>query len=429
MTVFRRALGAVFLLFLSVCAFPTLAADRTVVVVLFDGFSPAMMDAAKITPHFDEIKREGVWSRHLVPVFPSLSLANHTSFATGCWPEHDGVISNTFYDPKFGLFGQNSHPEYDDADWHTGCQSMWEAAKAQGVSAAVYNWAGRWSGKRGMLAAFANPLVPWKMRPSDDWVIAQGIKELQDAGADHPRLIALYMQGPDDAAHYHGVTSPETIAAVRKADAYVGRLMDAIRKLPPGREATLVIGTDHGMIDVGPMVNMTRLMNMYDIKGKVAADGATAFLYLDKGESADRVAKALGKFKYAFDVYRTGHYPSYAHLGTGPRVGDLLVVAHPPYWVVDDSVFPSWARLVGVNHFWPPIFTPFTGGLKATHGYDPRITQMHGIFYAWGSGIVKGHEVKRLNMIDIHPTIMSLIGLKPGQPMDGKVITDALSEK
>ena len=425
----RRALSAAVLLFLSIWAVPAVAADRTVVVVLFDGFSPAMMDAAKSPPHFDEIRREGVWSRHLVPVFPTLSLANHTSFATGCWPEHHGVISNTFFDPRMGLFGQHSKPEDDDADWHTGCQSMWEAAKAQGVSAAVYNWAGRWSGKRGMLAAFANPIVPFKMRPTDDWVIAQGIKELQDPSPNHPRLIALYMEGPDDHAHYHGVTSPETIAAVRQADRYVGRLMDAIRRLPPGREATLIVGTDHGMIDVGPMVNMTRLMNMYDIKGHVAADGATAFLYLDKDESADRVAKALAKYKYAFDVYRTDHYPAFAHLGTGPRLGDLMVLAHPPYWVVDDTVFPSWARIAGVNHFWPPIFTPFTGGLKATHGYDPGIVQMHGIFYAWGSGIAQGHEVKRLDMVDIHPTVMSLLGLKPGQPLDGKVVADALSEK
>lgn len=427
MSVLQRAFGAFALLFLSVSG--ALAADRTVVVVLFDGFSPAMMDAAQPMSHFNEIKREGVWSRHLVPVFPSLSLPNHTSFATGCWPEHHGIVSNTFYGPRRGYFGVKSSKDDNDADWHTGCQSIWEVAERQGVHAAVYNWAGRWSGTRGMLASFANPLVPFKMRPSDDWVIAQGIRELRDNSPNHPRLIALYMEGTDDAAHYHGVTSPETVAAARKADFYVGKLMDAIRKLPPGREATLVIGTDHGMIDVGPMVNMTRLMNMYDIKGRVAADGATAFLYLDKGESADRVMNVLAKYKYAFDVYKTGHYPSFAHLGTGPRLGDLMVLAHPPYWVVDDTVFPAWAFALGVNHIWPPIFTPFAGGLKATHGYDPRIVQMHGIFYAWGSGIAQGHEVKRLDMVDIEPTVAALLGLRPGRPEDGRAVTDALSEK
>jgi alkaline phosphatase D len=424
----KGGLCAAFFALMAICAPLTAhAADRTVIVVLFDGFSPAMLDAAKNTPNFDAIKREGAWSRHLVPVFPSLSLANHTSFATGCWPVHHGVISNTFYDPKLGLFAHNVRPDESDADWHTGCESMWEIAQRQGVNAAVYNWAGRWSGKQGKLAAFANPIVPYRERPSDEWVIAQGIKMLHDTSPDHPRLIALYIEQPDETAHYNGVSGARTGAAVRKVDGYVGQLMQAIRTMPAGREGTLVIGTDHGMIDVGPMVNMQRLMNMYDIKGRVAADGATAFIYLDKGESADRVAKALSAYKYAFDVYKTGHYPSFAHLGTGPRVGDLLVVAHPPYWVVDDRVLPGWADALGVNHIWPPIFTPPVGGLKATHGYDPDIVQMHGIFFAWGSGIAKGEQIPRLDMVDIQPTVMHLLGLQQGRPTDGKVVTSMLA--
>jgi predicted AlkP superfamily pyrophosphatase or phosphodiesterase len=278
-----------------------------------------------------------------------------------------------------------------------------------------------------MLAAFVNPLTSFANRKSDDWVIAQGIKMLHDRNPDHPRLIALYMEGTDEAAHYNGVTSAKTIAAAHKADSYVGELMQAIRTMPDGREGTLIVGTDHGMINVGPMVNMQRLMNMYDIKGRVAADGATAFIYLDKGESADRVAKALSAFKYAFDVYKTGHYPPFAHLGTGPRVGDLMVLAHPPYWVVDQSVLPGWAEALGVNHIWPPIFTPPVGGLKATHGYDPNIVQMHGIFYAWGSGIAKGRQIPRLDMIDIQPTVMNLLGLQPGRPTDGKIVASMLA--
>src|ERR1700687_2254651 len=91
------------------------AAERTVVVVMFDGFAPAMADATK-TPNFDVIKREGAWSRHLVPVFPSVSLPNHTSFITGCWPEHHGVVGNIFFDPQKGRYGEDG-----GADWQTGC--------------------------------------------------------------------------------------------------------------------------------------------------------------------------------------------------------------------------------------------------------------------------------------------------------------------
>ena len=67
-------------------------------------------------------------------------------------------------------------------------------------------------------------------------------------------------------------------------------------------------------------------------------------------------------------------------------------LTHPPYYMVGPEVLPQWADMLGINWFWPAAFTPFTGGLKATHGYDPHITAMHGIFYAWGAGVAHGKD-------------------------------------
>jgi len=412
--------GACALLLALMFAAPLSAApERTVVVVLFDGFAPAELDATKNTPNFDRLKREGAWSRHLVPAFPTISMINHVTFETGCWPAHHGIMSNYFIDPARGVFSEENG---SDADWHTGCEAMWEAAERQGVKTAVFNWVGRWSTKRGRLSTFANANVPWRERESNGVILGKAIKVLHDTGPNHPRLIALYFNIPDDVAHYNGVAGAKTQEAVRQCDAIVGKLMAAIKSMPAGREGTLVIGTDHGMMDVGPIINIGRLMSLYDIHGREESDGATTFFYLDKGESVDRVAKALSGYSYAFNVYRKGHYPSFAHLGDGPRAGDVLLVAKPPYWVVGAAQMPSWAYWLGVTHVWPVTFVPFTGDLKATHGYDPHVVQMHGIFYAWGSGVTPGRELKRVDMIDIHPTVMSLLGLAPGKPVDGKAM-------
>lgn len=102
------------------------AAERTVVLVMFDGFSPAMADATK-TPNLDVIKREGAWSRHLVPVYPTMSLPNHTSFTTGCWPAHHGVVQNSFIDPKRGVPGEDA-----DADWMTGASPFGKLRSGRG---------------------------------------------------------------------------------------------------------------------------------------------------------------------------------------------------------------------------------------------------------------------------------------------------------
>ena len=130
------------------------AAERTLVYVLFDGFAPAMADATK-TPNLDRIKQEGSWSRHLVPVYPTMSLPNHTSFATGCWPEHHGIMQNKFYDPDKGL----DYSEDGDADWLTGCEPIWQAAERQGVKAAALNFANRWRNEKKV--ALASVITPF----------------------------------------------------------------------------------------------------------------------------------------------------------------------------------------------------------------------------------------------------------------------------
>jgi hypothetical protein len=94
-------------------------------------------------------------------------------------------------------------------------------------------------------------------------------------------------------------------------------------------------------------------------------------------------------------------------------------VTKPPYWIVGPERIPTWAKFLGINLFWPSIFTPPFGGLVATHGYPPSVTAMHGIFYAWGAGVAKGRRIPSLDMIDVHPTVMALLGLKPGEPVDG----------
>ncbi|HTO41126.1 MAG TPA: ectonucleotide pyrophosphatase/phosphodiesterase, partial [Rhizomicrobium sp.] len=360
---------------------------------------------------------EGAWSRHLVPAFPTVSLINHTTFETGCWPEHHGIMSNYFYDPQKGFF-----PQSDDADWRTGCESMWEAAERQGVRTAAFNIAGRWSGTRGKRATYVNPNVPFAARESDDTVLERGLAALRDSGPNHPRLIALYFPIPDEQAHWNGVTAPKTEEAVRKADAIVGALMAAIKALPPSREATLVIGTDHGMADVGPVVNIGRILGRENIHARQASDGASVFLYLAKDETMAHALAGLAKYRHVFTAYPKGKYPPFAHLGDGPRAGDILLLLKPPYWVAGPEVFPTYARWLGLTHVWPTTFTPPFGGLKASHGYAPDMVQMHGVFFAWGAGVAHGTEIKRLDMIDVQPTVLSLLGLQPGVPVDGHAI-------
>lgn len=396
------------------------ANDRTVIVVLIDGFAPSMVEASD-TLHLDRMAREGSFSHHLVPVFPTMSMSNHTSFATGCWPGNHGIMSNIFIDPERGRYDGSR-----DADWRTGCASMWEIAEGQGIASAALAITGAHSTKNGALATHTLPGLEWDDQPDDEARTKVAIDLLTMAGPERPALIALYLGGPDETAHWSGTATPQTRAAARAADRLVGQILSAIDALPKGREATLLVAADHGMVDVSPMINITKIMNKHRIRGQQASDGATAFIYLDDPATLGRAFARLSTYS-EFDTFRQGEHADYSHLGGSARAGNLMIVTRPPYWIAGAEGFPLWSKLIGITRLWPDVFVPPGGsGLKATHGFLPSHPDMRAIFYAWGAGIRSGHEIETLDMIDIAPSALHLLGLPPSPGIDGQIVADML---
>ncbi|HEX5065076.1 MAG TPA: ectonucleotide pyrophosphatase/phosphodiesterase [Myxococcota bacterium] len=388
--------------------------QRTVVLILFDGFLPALLDAHP-TPAFDRIEREGSFSRDLAPVFPSISLANQTSISTGCWPAHHGIVSNEFLDPELGRYDHDL-----GADWMTGCEHLHQAAKRQGLRSAALWYPGTHSKKNGPQATYVSPDVVHEQRPPDAQRVAELLRLLALPDAERPAFVALYMNGPDTPEHYQGIDSPETAAAVVEADALVGKILAAIDASPARDRIAVLVTTDHGMRAVDTIVNMRRILRNHGIAATPISSGTTSFVYLEKDEPAEmeRAAAALSGYP-EFEVLRRGAFPEYAQLGDGPRVPALIVSAKPPYFIENLERWPSWLQWVGD---YGPEFLYAGFNLKATHGFPPDTEGMQGILYAWGSGVARGQKLGPVRAIDIHPTVARLLGMEPGRAVDGVVI-------
>jgi hypothetical protein len=177
------------------------------------------------------------------------------------------------------------------------------------------------------------------------------------------------------------------------------------------------VTTDHGMVPVTHVVNIARILRRHDIPARPLSTGTTSFLYFENPDAIDEAFEKLSAYQ-EFDVVRREAQPDGWHLGTGPRVGDLIVSAHPPHFIEDVASWPWFLRWLG----WVgPDFLDATRSLKATHGYPTGTPGVEGILYAHGSAFAPGREVERVRAIDIHPTAMHLLGLEPGQPVDGVV--------
>ncbi len=385
--------------------------ERSVVVLLFDGFAPAMVEAYP-TPALDRMREEGAWTHNFVPPFPTISLIGGITISTGCWPERHGVVTNKFLDPKRGFYDHSR-----DADWLTGCEHLHQVAERQGVRSAALGWYGATSESRGPLASIVSEPSDSDERPQDAERARQVVELLERPPEERPRLILAYFHGPDLVAHLHGMDSQRTRFAVIQADAALGAVLAAIQSLPDRERVTLIVTTDHGMRAADRVVNIKRILGRHDIEATALSTGTTSFLYFEDASGVEEAAQKLAAYD-EFEVIRPDAPPAYFHLGRGPRVGQLIVSARPPYFIEDTDLWPAWVRWIapiGPEFIWAGF------ALKATHGYPPDTPGVQGILYAWGSGVATGRAVGAVRAIDLHPTVAHLLGIAPGEPVDGEV--------
>lgn len=395
--------------------------ERTVVVVLVDGFSPNLFEFAD-TPVFDRLKREGVWSESLLPAFPSLSHPNWASLSTGCWPENHGIVSNAFRIGEFALDFETKM----NADTLLACQPINEVAEAQGVHTAALGWTGAQSTTRGDLASVVRPLF-------DDWNpdwdserAEQVVEQLDRRDPDRPRLVLAYFNGPDATQHKTGMYSEATRAAVEHTDRALGVVVEKLTAMSDQQEVTLLVVTDHGMTMVDRMINIAKILRRAGVGAKYISDGPLAFIYLDDPE---RRGEAIGHLSGdpKFQVVLPEAQPRHWRLGSSRRVGDLIFYTRAPYFFPMDHDMPSW--LPNYGRWWPEVVRiPPAVRPMGMHGYAVEDQpEMKGIFFAWGSGIAQPKSLETpVRAVDLHPTVAHLLGIQPGAPHDGIVLEDVL---
>ena len=87
------------LLAVLLCAASTVLANDLVILVSIDGFRADYLDRG-ITPTLSRLANSGARATAMEPAFPSVTFPNHYTLVTGLYPEHHGIVGNSFYDPQ-----------------------------------------------------------------------------------------------------------------------------------------------------------------------------------------------------------------------------------------------------------------------------------------------------------------------------------------
>ena len=395
MKIFRLVALTVFAaILLSACSKLRSERDKPyVVMVSLDAFRWDY-DSIYGTPVLDDIARKGVTATRLIPSFPTKTFPNHYTIATGLYPDHHGLVNNSFYAPDLDLVYRIGDRAMVSNGAFYGGEPVWVTARKQGMKSASFYWVGSEAPVQGIQPDY------WK--PYDDEVpfgdrVDTVLKWLSMPINKRPHLVTLYFEEPDAVSHGYGPVSPETAAMVRSLDSLIGVLRTGLGKLPNAADINLIVLSDHGMTEV----DNSRYNYIFDTLPQRMVKriyGGNPVWAIEPAEGKSDSLLILLNVQRGMKAWKRNELPAHLHYGTHLRIPEILLVADPG-WTAGLRPEPR-------------------GDTRGDHGYDWRCRDMHSIFYAEGPAFKKGFSVDTLYNVDIYNIVTGVLGLVPA-PNDG----------
>jgi len=362
-------------------------------MVSFDGFKYNYTNQI-VTPNFDQVAEKGVKADGLIPVFPSLTFPNHYSIATGAYAGTHNITGNSFYDKQYGeKYSLYDRDKVRDPKFYK-AEPIWVTAERQDVQSASYFWVGTEAPVKGYspsIFKYYDDSVPFISR------VDSVISWFQLPEKKRPRLVMLYFSEPDHTAHKVGTSHQDIKTKVIEMDILLGYLMKNLEKLEIYNKMNILLVSDHGMVDVSPerviiLDNFISRIDDLNINGR----GAHIQIDIKKGNKQYRkkLQSELKKITHC-QLWKKDEIPERFHF-KNKNTGEYLLLADEGWYIATKSSM---------------VEKPFS--LIGMHGYDPKLLNMHGIFYAFGSHIRKGLEIPAFENIHIYPLICHLLDLSP----------------
>lgn len=439
-------LGLIFIFLLCQAVSGQRSAVATVVLISIDGLKPDyVLDADKHglkLPNLRRFVKEGAYASAVTGVMPTVTYPSHTTLVTGVAPAKHGIYANTPFDP----FSKNQGGWYWYAE-DIRVPTLWEVCAKAGLKTASVDWPVTVGAKIDF-----NIVQMWRAATPDDRKLIRALSTpglLTEAETDignypegydytveadkrraafnvyllekkRPNFLTTYFAGLDEVQHAHGPNSREAYAALEEIDALVGQVRAAAEKIGKGR-AIVCIVSDHGFLPTKKSLSLNAALREaglieVEVGGKLkswraitwSSGGSAAVMLKDKNDDAARnktreilqrlaadPGSGLLKFYEGEAARRLGGFPE-----------AVFVVGTKPEFYFSGS-------------FDPPIERDIKPG--GGHGFLPELAEMDSTFLLAGAGFPVGHNLGRIDMRDIAPTLAALLGVK--LPMaEGRVL-------
>lgn len=459
LTIFVAALG-------SAETEPTRGKAEHVVLMVWDGMRPDFITEEN-TPNLSRLARDGVTFRKHHSVYPTLTNVNAAALATGVFPGRNGIIANWIFRPDLGEPGLMATDEPEivrRGDEATGGKyitvpTIAELVQARGGRTAVAGSKGaallhdrKSSPVRSAtnsVSLFHGETIPAEAATQIAKLIGKLPKseipnQAQDAWTTRaltdvlwkeglPEFSVLWMSDPDRSQHATGPGSEASLRGIRSVDENLGALLKALEEKKVREKTDVFVVSDHGFSTIARSVDMAAALRQRGfnvVSGKelelkrgeikVAANAGSTFYYVGEhdADTVRRLADALQLSAFAGVIF------SREEMAGTFRLADVHLdnvagvdVAMSFHW--NDGRNPAAAAgMIDANE---------AGNYKGTHG-SLSAFDLHNTFIAAGPDFRREFvsELPTSNL-DVAATIVHILGLKPPEALDGRIVAEALT--
>jgi predicted AlkP superfamily pyrophosphatase or phosphodiesterase len=367
------------------------------IVVSIDGFRAEYLDR-NLTPNLVALGREGVRAPGMRPSFPSVTEPNHYTLMTGLYPDHHGIVDNTMIDPAMpgvAFGGPHGHGEDMDPRWWDEATPLWVTAERHGLKTATSLWPGDDAVVHGVSVTYRQPRpATGETSVSMDSQMDSALGWLDLPPTQRPALIRVHLDAVDLMGHLAGPDSPQTNAAIGRADAAIGRLVEGLEARGLFDKVNLVVVSDHGMTGIAS----SRVIYLDDIVDTrwivVPAIGAEAGIDPLPGHAREVEAALLRPHDH-MTCWPKADIPKRLHYGSNRRVPEIVCLGELGWSVVTRAQASLYPHLLG------------------KHGYDPAEPSMAAIFLAHGPAFRSGVVLPVFDNVDVYPLLARVMGLRP----------------
>lgn len=369
-----------------------------VIMVSIDGFRHDYIDMYK--PAFlSSMIGKGIKAKSLTSVFPSKTFPNHYSLATGLYAGNHGLVANRFYDPEWKEeYRLGNSKVTTDGKWYGG-SPLWLSVRDQGMMSSSFFWVGSDANIHGN---YPNYYVPYDGGVSNERRVDQIIDWLNLPEKTRPHYLTLYFSDVDSAGHRYGPRSDKVKEAVLKVDSHLKDLYEKVQSL--GLTVNFVIVSDHGMMTVDNKRKVYLSEYIDPDKAMFQERGPITLIYMKDKKDLKTYKKKLSKVPHT-KVFERSELPNKYHYKQSPRAGDLILLADAGAYI-----YPEKKK--------PIAESDSTFG---THGYDPLVPQMGGLFLAFGPNIPAKGVIPSFRNIHVYPFVMKLLKLEIKKKIDGRL--------